>query len=347
MPDKKTQPIRVSRSHRILLLCFLVIGSVLAACSYGTNQPETSIEAINRTPTLLTSSAIPMESLPTLTQTASSPVISETPLVENRTRNASTPHPTSSPIPETEFSDWTELPVIPAIHPIMREVYQRGLEMGKTGRAFSKVGDCGSDAVWFLTDFDRGPNFYRLGEYEHLQTVIEAYQGSYERTSLAAKQGFTTASLFAPIWSDRALCEPDEGPLACEYRLHQPSIAFILVGSNDVYHAQRFETGLKLIVENSLEQGVIPVLSTKADNLEGDGSINTIIAQVASEYQVPLINFWLAVQSLPAQGLQADAVHLTFAGNRFDDHIAMQKAWPIRNLTALQMLDAIHQFINN
>jgi hypothetical protein len=54
-----------------------------------------------------------------------------------------------------------------------------------------------------------------------------------------------------------------------------------------------------------------------------------------------LWNFWLAVQDLPDKGLQEDKVHLTWGRNFFDDPNAMSKAWPVRNLTALQMLDAI------
>ena len=60
------------------------------------------------------------------------------------------------------------------------------------------------------------------------------------------------------------------------------------------------------------------------------------------EYEIPLWNYWAAVQPLPDQGLSDDRFHLTFARNFFDDPKRMENAWPWRNLTALQSLDAVH-----
>jgi hypothetical protein len=82
-------------------------------------------------------------------------------------------------------------------------------------------------------------------------------------------------------------------------------------------------------------------LATKADNLEGDERLNQITARLAYEYEIPLWNFWAAVQQLPGHGLQEDLSHLTFAPNDFSDPDSFTRAWPVRNLTALQLLDAI------
>ena len=98
---------------------------------------------------------------------------------------------------------------------------------------------------------------------------------------------------------------------------------------------------MRAIIELSIDQGVIPILSTKADNLEGDGSLNAKIAALAREYGVPLWNYWLAVQPLPDQGLQDDQVHLTWGPNQFNDPQVMKSAWATRNLTALQTLDVV------
>ena len=43
----------------------------------------------------------------------------------------------------------------------------------------------------------------------------------------------------------------------------------------------------------------------------------------------------------PLQGLEEDGVHLTWGPVRFDDPENLHKAWPVRNLTAMQMLDAV------
>lgn len=259
------------------------------------------------------------------------------------------PTSTTSPVPIPTLSpdEWQTLPVIPETMDNIHDIYARGLSLGNNPNAFSKIGDCGSTPAWFLGDFDRGPRFYNLGEHIGLEEVIQVFQGSYGRTSLAAKSGFNASSVFSLIWSDRSQCNANETPIACEYRVHRPMFAFITLGSNDVYHQDTFEKQMRAIIEFSIDQGVIPILSTKADNLEGDGSINAMIAHLAREYSVPLWNYWLAVQPLPERGLQEDQVHLTWGPNRFDDPQAMQSAWTNRNLTALQALDSVWRSVNN
>jgi lysophospholipase L1-like esterase len=121
----------------------------------------------------------------------------------------------------------------------------------------------------------------------------------------------------------------------------QPSFALLTLGSNDVWQPEKFEANYRLILDALIDQGVVPILATKADNVEGDHAINQTIARLAVEYDLPVWNFWLAVKDLPDGGLQEDGVHLTWASNRFDDPLVMQNAWPVRNLTALQVLDAV------
>lgn len=333
-----------------LLLFLTLILLLLPACAQAaetTGQPA---------PSRALDTAAPEASLPAVTVepslaavTASPTPAADTALPSRTTERPVDPPASPQPSPASTRGpeDWTELPVVPVIdEPLRRhleEIYRRGQELGNDSLAFSKVGDCGSTPSWFLGDFDRGPRYYSLGEFGDLEEVIGAYSGSFERTSLAAKSGFTTSSVLAPLWADRKLCESNETPLDCEYRLHRPSIALITLGTNDVWHPEEFEPQLRVIIETSLEKGVIPVLATKADNLEGDGSLNAVIARLATEYQVPLWNYWLAVQPLPDQGLQEDGAHITWGPNRFDDPQAMQKGWTVRNLTALQVLDAIYQ----
>ena len=103
---------------------------------------------------------------------------------------------------------------------------------------------------------------------------------------------------------------------------------------------------MRKVVEYILSQGAVPILATKADNREGDGSINAAIAEVAAEYDVPVWNFWAAVQPLPDHGIfkgDPDHFHLTYAANYFDDPLRMQQAWPWRNLTALESIDSVYR----
>lgn len=250
--------------------------------------------------------------------------------------STSLPSATRTPSPE----DWKNAPVIPAVlSDHAREIYASGLEMGRDPQAFSKVGDCGGTPSWFLGAFDIGPSDYRLGEYQYLDEVITYFQGSYGRSSLAVHDGFNAASILSPIRADRQFCEDGENPLACEFRLNNPSIALIMIGTNDVYHVDEFEGRMRQIIEYTIEQGVLPVLASKPDNLEGDHRINQIIYALALEYELPYWNLWRAFQSLPNKGLQEDAAHVTFAPNYFDNENAMKAGWPHRNLTALQVLD--------
>ncbi len=247
--------------------------------------------------------------------------------------------PTLSSDPEA----WKSLPVIPQISQRVIEIYKTGLSLGNDPHHFSKIGDCGSTPTWFLGDFDRGERYYKLGKYTDLKTVIQYYAGSFDRLSLAAQSGFNVSSVLTPLWADHTQCLSNETPLSCEYRLHKPILAFITLGTNDVFHQESFEAQMRKIIEYSIENGVIPVLSTKADNIEGTQYINITISKLAMEYQIPLWNFWQAVQSLPDKGLQEDGAHITWGSNHYDDPLVLQKGWAVRNLTALQVLDAIWQ----
>ena len=110
--------------------------------------------------------------------------------------------------------------------------------------------------------------------------------------------------------------------------------------------ASEYEAYLSQIVEFWIAQGVVPIVGTKADNLEGNNGINAAIVRVADKYQIPLWNFWLAVQSLPGHGLTEDGFHLTFARDFFNDPERLANGWPMRNLTALQTLDAVYRALN-
>jgi len=259
---------------------------------------------------------------------------------------SSTPEPEDYQ-PPFDPSVWQEAPVLPELSPRALEIIREGIARGNNPQAFSKVGDCESQTSWFLGNYDEGPQNYKLGPYEdELKPVVEYYQGSYNRVSLAAKQGYTAASLLSPLWTDRASCNKNEPPLACEYRLHRPLVAFVMIGTNDAVNPKTFEGHLRRVIEFSLEQDVLPILGTKADNVEGDHAINETIARLAYEYELPLWNYWLAVQDLPGHGLQEDGAHLTYANNDFSNPASLKRAWPVRNLNALYilqiMMDAVH-----
>ncbi len=265
----------------------------------------------------------------------SDPVGASTPAA---TTEQPTPRPTLAP------EAWKDLPVIPTVSDTARAIYQRGLALGTDPQAFSKVGDCQNVSSYFLSAFDT-PGEYRLGtQYDYLQETITYYQGSFSRESESTKGGYNVAAILQPLRADPKICNSDESPLTCELRIHNPSV--VIVSLEEGWGSRPAETYgryMRQVIETIIARGVVPILATKADNVEGDHSINATIAQIAYEYDIPLWNFWLAVQPLPDRGLSKDGFHLTFARNIFDDPVRMKNAWPVRNLTALQVLDAVRR----
>ena len=240
---------------------------------------------------------------------------------------------------------WMQMPAVPTgINNAMRDVYQHGLEMGNDPKRFSVIGDCQNVSSYFLAVFEK-PNEFSLGEeYAYLQPTIDYYQGSYSRQSLAVKGGFNVAAILSPLRADPKSCNKNESPLDCELRIWKPSVVFV---SMETWWSEKpaevYDKHMRHVIERVLEKGVVPIIATKADNLEGDNSINATIAQIAYDYDIPLWNFWAAIQPLPNHGLWGDGFHLTFARNFFDDPVRMKNAWPWRNLTALQTLDVVRR----
>jgi len=319
------------RNAYIFLLCILFLVSCAPAPVLPAVTP--SIAPASGGPELTSVAPTAAPPLPTAAPT----VLAPSPLPE------ATLIPTVAPDVRLAPEDWQEWPVIPALSAHARQVLQDGLAAGRNPRAFAKVGDCETLTDWFLVDFDRGARYYDLGPYSSLQPVIDYFAGSFQRMSAASARGFTAASALSSFWSDPNTCQVGETPLACEYRLQQPILSFIMLGTNDVNHKTTFEANLRKILDQTLAAGILPVLVTKADNLEGDHQLNAAIARLAYEYDIPLWNYWLAVQALPNGGLQEDGAHLTHTPNRFNDPVNLQSAWAVRNITALQVLQVVMQ----
>jgi hypothetical protein len=109
------------------------------------------------------------------------------------------------------------------------------------------------------------------------------------------------------------------------------------MGTNWSSHAEiSYEKYLRQVVDRILETGALPILSTKADNVEEDWKLNEVTARVAYEYDLPLVNVWRAVQFLPNHGLDPESpkgVYLTGDG------------WLVRNDAWLRTLDLVRHTI--
>ena len=221
----------------------------------------------------------------------------------------------------------------------MHTVYLQGLALGNNPHAFSKIGDCNSEVPFFLAKFDRGE--YDLGPYGYLQPTITYFAGSFERQSAAVWTGNHAWAVFDPIWSNPAMCVAGETPIACEFRVNRPSVVLVRLGTNEANAPDLFEQNLRLIVEFSLDHGVIPVLGTKADRLEGSDAINAITRRIADEYGVPLWDFGRIADTIPGRGLVADGFHMTWYPLSYGDPLALQAGHTVQNLMALMALHTV------
>jgi len=257
---------------------------------------------------------------------------------------ASIPAPTATKLP-LEKDAWMNMPVVPtSVSERAREIYRIGLELGNDPTHFSIIGDCQNVSSYFLATFDNPGDFSLGDEYANLQPTIDYYQGSFSRISLAVKGGFNAAAVISPLRADPKSCNKNESPLDCELRVWEPSVVIVSMETWwSEKPAEEYDKYMRRVIDRIIETGALPIIATKADNLEGDHSINATIAQIAYEYDIPLWNFWAAVQPLSNHGLTSDNFHLTFARNFFDDSDRMKNAWPWRNLTALQTLDAVRR----
>jgi hypothetical protein len=239
------------------------------------------------------------------------------------------------------------------ITPNARQIFLRGQALGNRPDVFSKVGDSITVDESFLIPIGRGD--YTLGDHGYLQPVIDYYSqtvaltaNSFANTSLAAYAGWSSWDVLMPRFANRNVCQPNEAPLECEYRVVRPAVALIMLGTNDVIGTplSTYEQDMRQIIQTSIDSGVIPVVSTIPD-FEDPGydeiakRENQIIVRLADEYDIPLWDYWSALQDLPQKGLSDDGVHPSVAAPADFTGYNLQFGMAMRNLTALQALDAI------
>lgn len=285
---------------------------------------------------------------PTITPTATATAVGSAEATNDQPTTTptvtKTPTITPTPGPPTVLNDLPieSIIIMPDnVRQNIRKIYAMGHALGRSTHAFSKLGDSIDEAPLFLSRFDSGP--YKLGPYDYLQPVVDNFYGSFARVSVAVQRGLNTAAVFDPLWVSLPACESGEHMLACEIRLHNPSIMLIQLGSNDVGRPASTDKYFRQIVEYCIANGVIPVLGTKADRHEGPGNINNdIVRQVAADYNVPLWDFDLVAATIPGHGLEQDNVHLTsFYLHDWTLPLAYTRGYGLYNLSALMALDGV------
>ncbi len=300
----------------------------------------------------LTACAAPSTPLMTVAPTkdleaviADSPLPSRTPkplitIVPTSTAvSASTATPKAVKPVERDPNAWKTWPVIPVVDSSVREIYEYGQSLGNDPHTFSIFGDCQTRPGGFFGVFETDPAVVESLSPE-LQETVQNFEGSFDRESPTAQDGTTPGALLWDQWHRGEYgCTFSETPVECELRIHRPSFVIIQVGT---HFESRNTEYLRKIITQLMDAGVVPILATKADNREKDERINHDMALLASEYDLPLWNFWAAVSDLPNRGLytrddrplQGD-IYLT------------DEALLIHRMTGLEALDAVWRVATN
>ncbi|NJL94030.1 MAG: hypothetical protein HC915_10010 [Anaerolineae bacterium] len=253
-----------------------------------------------------------------------------------------------------------DYPLLPAMTEHARAIYARGQAAARNPRAFSKIGDCMTASEEFMTPFGTGD--FDLGEFAELAAIIAYFAeepvreidaatvSAFDNPGLATASGFNTASLQEAIWANPNFCEAGESPLSCEYRVSNPAWAIIMLGTNDILFIDppTFDYYLRSIVLETINSDVVPILNTFPTRLETPERTrlyNQIIIQIALDYDLPLINLWLGLQSLPFEGVdQAEPIHLSSdpeASTGLLTPEGLEWGYNFRNLVTLQALDTL------
>lgn len=252
-----------------------------------------------------------------------------------------------------------DYPILPELTDFARVIFERGeqRDVPRNPRMFSKVGDSMTASEHFLVPFGAGE--YDLGDYPELQAVVDYFtsaadvvgNSAFNRANYANALGFSTASALDSTWAVADVCEPNESPLACEYRVSNAAFALIMFGTNDViaFDESLFDFFLRSVILETIRHDVVPVLYTMPIRPEAPGlseAFNQIVLTIAADWDLPVINLVVALEHLPNFGVDLeDTLHLTLpeapATAATFTEAGLAGGYTVRNLVTLQALDAL------
>ncbi|MCS7087621.1 MAG: hypothetical protein NZL91_02830 [Thermoflexales bacterium] len=230
-----------------------------------------------------------------------------------------------------------------------RLIYQQAVKAGRNPRLFTVAGD--SNSAWERSIGRIAAGSFDLSRHAHLNPIIARFDPSFAHVSLAVRGGIGAVHMFDPAYAPSPPCLPTEGMFVCELRRSNASIVFIQLGTGDSFAWREFEANLRRMINHAITQAVLPVLVTKADEMEsihGGASlhfINDTIRRVAREEQLPIADFYIATRALPTVP-NPDLPHRPFTQNGLVDewgyyfHLS-EEGFALRILTHLWVLDAL------
>jgi hypothetical protein len=271
-------------------------------------------------------------------------------------------------------AEWEELPVVPALGPVvvghLEKIAGRGQSVGNQPGVFAKIGDSITASPSFLQALAcRRP---QLGAWSELRGTVAFFgettvprgtevaqceaSNSYSRVGVAAVPGWRAIDALAPLESPpECLGLP---AVSCELQLLHPSVALIMFGTNDLtdYSAVQFRRDLARMARLVAGAGTIPVISTIPPRARWPYSqrvarFNAEIAALAENRALPLWNYWrqMVEPGVPDRGLGEDGVHpsalcppCTAIDFRPE---GLKQGYALRNLGALRVLDGLRRLV--
>jgi hypothetical protein len=275
---------------------------------------------------------------------------------------------------ESYGADWEELPVVPALGPVvtshLEKVVGRGESFGNRPGVFAKIGDSITASPSFLQALAcRSP---QLGAWSELRGTVEffgeasvprgteeaqcAVSNSYSRVGVAAVPGWRAVDALSRLESSPECL--DLPAVICELQQIHPSIALIMFGTNDLadFTAVQFRRDLARVARLVAGAGTIPVFSTIPPRARWPFSqrvarFNAEIAALAENRALPLWNYWrqMVEPGVLAQGLGEDGVHpsaLCPPCTEIDFRPeGLRQGYALRNLGALRVLDRLRRLV--
>jgi hypothetical protein len=273
---------------------------------------------------------------------------------------------------EAAATEWEELPVVPVLGPTvashLEKIVARGEELGNHPGVFAKIGDSITASPSFLQALACSPP--QLGRWEALSGTLGFFgatavpagseeaqcpvSNSYSRLGVAAVGGWRASDELLPRES---FPECNGLPaISCELELLRPSVALIMLGTNDLkdFSAAQFRLDLARVTRLVASAGTIPVISTippreRFPFSQRVARFNAEIASLAENRALPLWNFWRALvePGVPHEGLSRDGVHPSVicppcSAIDFGPS-GLRQGYARRNLGALRILDLLRR----
>jgi GDSL-like Lipase/Acylhydrolase family len=233
----------------------------------------------------------------------------------------------------------------------VRELRALGNSRGMRANVFAKIGDSITESGSFLSDIGEG--WFELGTFRTLEPTITFFRAqsiggnnSFNRASTCATAGWTAA---------RALENDPSSPLRGELAATRPAYAVVMYGTNDIDQAtpDALQANLTRIAEIIEANGTVPILSTIPDRTDRSAAgalaltMNQRIRAVAAARRIPLMDYWAALQPLPARGMDGDGIHPNVYRNNGDAQAGdfttagVRFGYNMRNLVAILALDRV------